>query len=401
MEAILPRTGGVYSPPAGTKGVPNTTIQSVPYNALIDDLTADANAARPVTAGGTGATSASGARTALGVQAAHAALTSISGLATVANRMLYATAENVYATTALTPFARTILDDADATTVRETIGANDAANLTSGMVANERLAAPLSSIAGLATVADKVLYTTDADSYATTTLTAFGRSILDDADAATALTTLGVSAFMKTVLDDADAATARTTIGLDDSDLPWLAQPIGGFVVYDDGVSGLSPPPTDKGYRYVELTAGLTGAGQYNEGCLTSESVSGSAPLIEATAVVSLEGSLLNGQTIRLLNTEGRFIRPSAAPGTLQDDAMQQLTGSFENRRRDGPASVVVQQSGVFQSGGISAASWARLADGSTNGGTDITIFDSALVARSANETRPRNIGIKVYRRIK
>ncbi|ASY69320.1 Phage tail fiber protein [Sinorhizobium fredii CCBAU 83666] len=70
MEAVLPRTGGVYSPPAGTKGVPNTTIQSVPYNALIDDLTADANAARPITAGGTGATSASAARTALGAQGA-------------------------------------------------------------------------------------------------------------------------------------------------------------------------------------------------------------------------------------------------------------------------------------------------------------------------------------------
>ncbi|WP_246765020.1 hypothetical protein [Ensifer sp. PDNC004] len=62
----MPRTGGVYSPPAGTKGTPNTTIQSVPYNSFVDDLTADANAARPVTAGGTGATSASGARTALG-----------------------------------------------------------------------------------------------------------------------------------------------------------------------------------------------------------------------------------------------------------------------------------------------------------------------------------------------
>ncbi len=62
----MPRTGGVYSPPAGTKGTPNTTIQSVPYNTLIDDLTADANAPRPVTAGGTGASSASAARAALG-----------------------------------------------------------------------------------------------------------------------------------------------------------------------------------------------------------------------------------------------------------------------------------------------------------------------------------------------
>ncbi|MEY9718854.1 hypothetical protein ABIA22_001344 [Sinorhizobium fredii] len=161
MEAVLPRTGGVYSPPAGTKGVPNTTIQSVPYNALIDDLTADANAARPITAGGTGATSASAARTALGAQGASAALTSIAGLATGADRMIYTTAADAYATTTLTPFARTLLDDAtagaalttlgvsafaqtmlddaDAATARATLGANNAANLTTGTIPSGRL----------------------------------------------------------------------------------------------------------------------------------------------------------------------------------------------------------------------------------------------------------------------
>lgn len=163
----MPRTGGVYSPPAGTKGVPNTTIQSVPYNTLIDDLAADANAARPVTAGGTGATSASGARTALGVeigtnvQAYDAGLQSIAGLVTAADQMIYTTALDVYATTALTPFARTLLDDADAsaalttlgvsgfmktvlddgdaTTARATLGANNASNLTAGTVSDARL----------------------------------------------------------------------------------------------------------------------------------------------------------------------------------------------------------------------------------------------------------------------
>lgn len=55
----MPRDGsGVYSPPAGTKGSPNTTIESSKYNAFVDDLASDANAARPITAGGTGETSA-------------------------------------------------------------------------------------------------------------------------------------------------------------------------------------------------------------------------------------------------------------------------------------------------------------------------------------------------------
>jgi len=40
----------------------------------------------------------------------------------------------------------------------------------------------------------------------------FGQALIDDADASTALSTLGVSAFIKTLLDDADAATARATL---------------------------------------------------------------------------------------------------------------------------------------------------------------------------------------------
>jgi hypothetical protein len=51
----------VYSAPPGTKGAPNTTIESAKYNALVDDLVADANAARPVTAGGSGSNTAVGA----------------------------------------------------------------------------------------------------------------------------------------------------------------------------------------------------------------------------------------------------------------------------------------------------------------------------------------------------
>lgn len=66
----MPRNGsGVYSEPPGTTAASNTTIASSPYNALVADLVADANAARPVTAGGTGATDAATARTNLGAAA--------------------------------------------------------------------------------------------------------------------------------------------------------------------------------------------------------------------------------------------------------------------------------------------------------------------------------------------
>jgi hypothetical protein len=55
----MPRDGsGVYSVPPGTEGAPNTTILSAAYNAFLSDLVADLNAARPVSAGGTGGNSA-------------------------------------------------------------------------------------------------------------------------------------------------------------------------------------------------------------------------------------------------------------------------------------------------------------------------------------------------------
>jgi hypothetical protein len=56
------------------------------------------------------------------VQAYDLGLQSIAGLTTSANLMIYTTASDTYATTSLTPFARTILDDADAAAVRGTLG---------------------------------------------------------------------------------------------------------------------------------------------------------------------------------------------------------------------------------------------------------------------------------------
>ena len=94
-----------------------------------------------VTDGGTGSSTASGARTNLGivigtdVQAYDAGLLSIAGLTTGADKMIYTTALDVYATADLTSFARTILDDANAAATRTTLGLGTIATQAASAVA--------------------------------------------------------------------------------------------------------------------------------------------------------------------------------------------------------------------------------------------------------------------------
>ena len=189
--------------------------------------------------GGTGATSASAARSALGlaigsdIQAQNAILSDLAGLTQAANKLPFFDSGSTAATTDLTAFARTLLDDGSASAVQTTLSLVPGTNIQS-------FDAGLASIAGLTTSANKGIYATASDTYATFDLTAFGRSILDDADAAAVRTTLGLvintdvqgfSSVTSTLagLSSADGnfivgngsaftvesgATARTTLGL-------------------------------------------------------------------------------------------------------------------------------------------------------------------------------------------
>ena len=76
----MPRDGsGQYTKPSGSTAVFGQIIDPTAFNTLVDDLAADNNAARPIVAGGTGSTTATAARTALGLGAAdsvtHGSLT--------------------------------------------------------------------------------------------------------------------------------------------------------------------------------------------------------------------------------------------------------------------------------------------------------------------------------------
>ena len=181
------------------------------------------------------------------VQAYDAGLTSIAGLATAANKMIYTSASDTYAVTDLTAAARTVLDDSTVSDMRTTLGVAIGSDV-------QAYDAGLTSIAGLATDANKMIYTTASDTYAVADLTAAARTVLDDStvsdmrttlgvaigsdvqahndilddlagltqaanklpyfDAATTAATTDLTAFGRSLIDDADATAARGTLGL-------------------------------------------------------------------------------------------------------------------------------------------------------------------------------------------
>ncbi len=158
--------------------------------------------------------------------------------------------------------------------------------------------------------------------------------------------------------------------------LQWLSKPIGEPFPLRDDVSGVPIPPTNNSqFRFIKLTA----SDSYNTGVLTSESVSGSAPEITATAVINLAGSPINGQTVNLINTEDRFLRASLTSGALQDSANRAHNhGIVMVSGPGGGTGVVVSGTSAPQ-----GTSWAYLTqDGDS-------------------EARPRNQGMTYYMRIK
>ena len=205
-----------------------------------------------------------------------------------------------------------------------------------------------------------------------------------DADL-TAIAALSTTSYGRALLALADHAALAALVD------PWAMQPIGGVIPLMDNINGVEAPPTDKFYRYVLLTAGETGSGDYNEGILTNESTSGSDPLKIATADIDDEDSALDGQTIRLINTERRFLRAGSA-GTVQD-SQNLLHGhpyvfSPDNDYDGGQTGGWVMKNG-------------NILNKSAFTGTPSSAPNEKIGGSGGDEARPRNLGVTYYMRIK
>lgn len=153
---------------------------------------------------------------------------------------------------------------------------------------------------------------------------------------------------------------------------------IGGVISIWTHLSGIDTPP--KG-EYIQLTAGLSGSGGYNEGLITNESVTGSFPLITATATI-IDGPM-SGSVVHLSNTERSFFRAGQS-GLLEDDMIQDhnhslsfsVLGRSSDPKAPGVYRVRARSTGTFSVNNVSGA-------------------------RTGTETRPKNIGATYFMRIK
>lgn len=174
----------------------------------------------------------------------------------------------------------------------------------------------------------------------------------------------------------------------------YAGMPIGMPFPVLDHLSGIEVPSNAGSAKFIKLTQGLTGASQFNEGLLENESSSGSAPLVVATAAISV--GPLAGKTIHLWNTEGRFPKPGTSSGTVANDQMQQITGSVETVMQ--PVTGAATGSGAITRTPIGTSN-----DGGANSRNTYRIdFDSAnsTNARTGTSTDVKHEQVTYYMRI-
>ena len=274
----------------GTAVLSSATITSATINGgVISGITDLA-----IADGGTGASTASDARTNLGlaigsdVQAYDAGLASIAGLTTSSGQIIYTTASDTYATSSITSAGLALLDDADAAAQRSTLGLGtlatqstvasgnyNALSINTGDIADGAITSAKIAVSGIASVniADSAITAGKIASDAVTTAKIIDSGVTTDKVASGAITyskiqatsssdvllgrltasggtveEIACTAAARSILDDASIADIRTTL-----ELGTLATQNGSF-------SGTSTG-TNTGDQTIVLTGDVTGTG--------------------------------------------------------------------------------------------------------------------------------------------
>ena len=150
----------------------------------------------------------------------------------------------------------------------------------------------LTSIAGLTTAADKMIFTDGSDSYAVTGLTSAGRALLDDADASAQRTTLGLVIGTDVAPIAAPAFTGNATaVTQSQSD---GSTKIATTAYVDTAVAGAS----GGGYTYSAKTASFTAAADYHYSC--TNAITATLPAASSNANKAIRIKVMGADTVTI-----------------------------------------------------------------------------------------------------
>jgi len=227
----------------------------------------------------------------------------------------------------ITTAGKALLDDADAATQRTTLGLGTAATAATGDFAAATHSHIIGDITGLQTALDNKL---------------------DDSQA---------SVYGLTLLDDADAATARTTLGL-------------GTLATQSGTFSGTSSGTNTGDQTITLTSDVTGSG------------TGSFATTIAAGAVSLS-KMANMATASLL---GRNTAGTGSPEVLSAATAKTLLSL--NNVENTALSTWAGSTNLTTVGTISTGTWSGTAIGETKGGTNQTTYAQGdILYASASNT--------------
>jgi hypothetical protein len=264
-----------------------------------------------------------------------ASIDAIDGLTPAANQVAYYTGTTTASLMTVSAFARTFLDDADASSVRATIGAGTS-SFDGAYGSLSSIPASINAIDGLVPAADLVAYYTGANSAGLMTVTTFAR----------------------TLLDDVDAASVRSTIGAGTSSFSGAYSALSSIPASIDAIDGLTPA--------ADLVAYYTGATTASTMTVTSFA----RTFLDDTTAAGVRATIGAGTS----SFDGAYASLSGVPGTVT------ALGNLANAQ------------GVLYNNGSGTLSWttALLVSSGTQNLVDFGTSGNTAVTRTITD----NIGI-------